>query len=381
MTRAGVYLSLPFCPSHCAYCSNPAARFSAEKGEAYLLRLLRELETAAPDWAAHTVDTVYIGGGTPTLFAPEQIGRLLEGVARHLNLAADAEITSEANPESVTPTSTAGLIAAGVNRISIGAQSFQERHLLALGRIHTPERVATAVQIARDAGFSNLSLDLIFSLPDQRPEEWADDLSRLIDLRPDHVSAYGLAIENGTPLWVQVQTGKVRVPDAEGYDALYSAAVERLAAAGYRRYEVSNFARPGFECRHNLGYWRGGDYLGLGAGAASHRDGYRYGQMDDVNAYLKQPPGFQPSTHAERLTPRQRAHERAIFGLRTAEGIDLNDIQAATGIDLAAIAAVELERLVASGLITGDGERFRPTPRGFLFGDSVGAALAHLPDE
>ncbi|MDH4228275.1 MAG: radical SAM family heme chaperone HemW [Nitrospirota bacterium] len=379
--EAGIYVALPFCPSHCHYCSNPAARYSPAATAAYTQRVGSELQAAAPAWREHRIRTVYVGGGTPTLFEPAQIRHILDTIRQHFDLAPDAEITSEANPETVSLSTAEGFLQAGVNRISIGAQSFQPRHLAALGRIHTPERVGEAVATARAAGFRNLSLDLIFAQPGQTLDEWRDDLEHALSLNPEHVSAYGLTVEEGTQLWVRVQTGSVSPPDADSYDAFYATTVERLLAGGLERYEVSNFARPCRACLHNQGYWRGGDYLGVGAGAASHQGGHRYGQTGDVQAYLGQPPGFHPMQEAERLSPRERAHEMAVFGLRTAEGISLAAIRRHTGVDLSTHAADSFERLIATGLLSRSGDRVFPTDRGFLFASTVGVALAHLPDD
>ncbi len=372
---AGIYVALPFCPSQCHYCSNQATRFTDVRAESYLHRLEEELRTAAPDWGGYEIDTVFIGGGTPTMFPTAMLARVLDMIAAHYDLSAAAEITSEANPETVTPKGAKGMLGLGINRISIGAQTFQPRHLMALGRVHSPNTTVKAVRAAREAGFRSLSLDLIFSLPDQQLSEWEDDLAQIIALKPDHVAAYGLAIEPGTALWVQVQSGKISLPDADGYDRFYTTAVERLAAAGYARYEVSNFAKPGHECRHNLRYWEIGDYLGVGAGAATHRAGRRYAQVADVTAYGQQTDSH-PMVEGERLSARDQAYEMAIFGLRTARGIDLDAILARTGTDLASEAGDALERLASSGLITREGAACQPTDRGFLFNDTIGAALA-----
>jgi len=374
--RAGIYVALPFCRSHCHYCSNPAGRYTEDRAGRYLDRVRDDLEAAAPDWAGHTIETVFLGGGTPTLYPPEALSRLLDTLARRFRLDPDAEVTTEANPETVHPEAAAAWAGMGINRVSIGAQSFLPRHLKALGRTHTPEAVERAVDAVRGAGIHDLSLDLIFALPGQTDAEWAADLERALSLGPDHLSAYGLTPEDGTPLGDRVAAGRVALPDAATYARLYGLAVDRLAAAGYARYEVSNFARPGRACRHNLGYWRGGDYLGVGAGAASHRAGRRTLPVEDVDAYLDGPG---PPDHAEALSPVERAVEMAIFGLRTAEGVDFAAIRARAGAPLPPAAGAALDRLARAGLVRLDGRGCRPTARGFLFTDTIGEALALPP--
>lgn len=373
--RAGIYVALPFCRSHCHYCSNPAGRYTEDAAGRYLARVLDDLEAAAPDWSGHVVESVYLGGGTPTLYPPEALGRLLDAVARRFRLAPDAEVTTEANPETVHRQAAAAWVGLGINRISIGAQSFLPRHLRALGRTHTPEAVERAVAAAREAGIHGLSLDLIFALPGQTADDWGHDLERALALEPDHLSAYGLTPEEGTPLGERVAAGRVALPGAATYARLYRRTVERLEAAGFARYEVSNFARPGRACRHNLGYWRGGDYLGVGAGAASHRAGRRTLAEEDVDAYL----AGGPPVESEALSPVERAVEMAIFGLRTAEGIDFAALRARAGAPLPPAAHAALARLDRAGLVRLDGRGCRPTARGFLFTDTVGEALALPP--
>jgi len=368
---AGIFVSLPFCLSHCHYCSNPAGRYTQDGAARYLARVRDDLAAAAPDWAEHRIDSIYLGGGTPTLYAPRDLEGLLNRIAARFHVTPDAEITTEANPETVTPDAARSWRALGLNRVSIGAQSFHPRHLKALGRRHGPEAVPAAVAAARAAGFDNLSLDLIFALPGQTAAEWADDLARAIALGPDHLSVYGLTPEEGTTLGTQVAAGRVVLPDAAAYARRYRTAVRTLAKAGYGRYEVSNFARAGFACRHNLRYWEGGDWLGVGAGAASHRAGVRHLWPDDPADYLAGAPG-----DAETLAPAARAVEMAIFGLRTARGIAFPDIRGRAGTPLPPAARTALGRLAAQGLVRLTGQRCRPTDRGFLFSDAIGEALA-----
>jgi oxygen-independent coproporphyrinogen-3 oxidase len=370
---AGIYVALPFCLAHCHYCANPAGRYTPERAGRYVDRVVEDLEAAAPVWAGHTVGSVYLGGGTPGLFPPAALGRVLDTVRGRFRVAEGAEITTEANPETVTPEAAAAWRGLGIDRISIGAQSFDAGALKALGRVHGPEGIGRAVEAAREAGFENLSLDLIFALPEQTPDGWVRDLERAVALGPDHLSVYGLTPEAGTPLGERVAAGRLSLPEPAEYARLYRTAVALLRRAGYARYEVSSFARPGRACRHNLGYWSGGDYLGVGAGAGSHRAGRRTLETEDLDAYLAGPGA---PAEAERLTPPERAVEMAIFGLRTAAGIDLEGIRARAGTPLPAAQRAALGRLAAAGLVRPSSGGYRPTARGFLLGDTIGEALA-----
>ncbi|MFQ5509411.1 MAG: radical SAM family heme chaperone HemW [Leptospirillia bacterium] len=374
--HAGIYAALPFCPSRCHYCSNPATTYTPERGAAYLTRLLAELDAEAAGWRDRVIDSVYIGGGTPTLFPPEAVARLLEKITRRYRLDPAAEISIEANPETVTYKKAAALRHSGINRVSIGAQSFDPGQLVRLGRIHTTEAVDRAVDAVRSAGFDNVSLDLIFAQPGQTPASWEDSLKHAISLSPDHISVYGLTVEDGTMLAKNIATGDTRLPDPDIYAAHYGAAVDLLEAAGYARYEVSNFALPGFACRHNLRYWQGGDWLGVGAGAASHMGGHRFDRPADVDSYLAAPPQSREATSEERLNPTERAHEMAVFGLRTKGGIDLTAIHDTAGAALPDTALASLDTLREQGLVSGDNGHFRPTSLGFLHHDTIGAELA-----
>lgn len=368
----GIYLALPYCLSHCHYCGNPATPYSARGAERYAHKLIADLAAARPTWAGRPIHTLYLGGGTPTLFAAPLLAAIMGAVRAHFQLAADAEITSEANPETVTPPVAETLLGLGVNRISIGAQSFSPHNLRALGRRHDPAAIHAAVAAARAAGFANLSLDLIFGLPGQTADGWKADLEQAIALAPEHVSAYILTIEEGTVLGERVAAGKASPPDEAACADLYALGADILEQAGYARYEVSNHARPGFACRHNQNYWRGGDWLGVGAGAASSLGGARSAWPAPVDGYL----AAAAPDDLETLTPRQRAHDLAVFAMRTAQGADLAAIHAATGTDLEARLAPAITRLATQGLIRREGARLIPTPRGMLFADAVGAALA-----
>jgi oxygen-independent coproporphyrinogen-3 oxidase len=322
----GLYLHIPFCRRKCPYCDFYSVEGHDPLRRGYPDLLRRHLGWASGHGWQGPVDTVYFGGGTPSLLSCRSVGSLLDAVARHFGLAADAEITLEANPGTVTAASLAGYRAAGVNRLSLGLQSLDPQQLMTLGRLHGSAEGLLAVRRARRAGFANLSLDLIFALPGQTRTDLDEELDRYLDLAPEHLSCYGLTAEPDTPFHHRVQAGELRLPDEEFYADAFLRLHERLAAAGYAHYEIANYARPGYACRHNLGYWQRRPNLGVGAGAHSFRDtgwGERWAVPADLDRYgealrYRQEP-------AERIEGFDRAgamSETLYLGLRTRAGVD-----------------------------------------------------------
>ncbi len=313
----GLYIHLPFCRRRCAYCDFCSYVGREDEIPAYVTALCRELcERARPD---RVVDTVYLGGGTPSLLPTAELARLLDAVGAHCRLASGAEITCEANPGTADYEKFSLLKAAGVNRLSLGVQSLSDRALRALGRIHTAKEAVAAYDSARRAGFRNLSLDLMTGLPGETPAELLETLRGVLALAPEHISAYSLILEEGTPLAASPLRHEIPDDDAAADAMEMTAAV--LEGAGSRRYEISNYAREGYESRHNLRYWRGGEYLGLGVGAYSYLDGVRFGAPRDLDAYLSGKP--LPTVDRETLSRDDLERERVLLSLRLAEGIDL----------------------------------------------------------
>lgn len=370
----GVYVHLPFCPYICPYCD--FAKWAWDEGRAarYLDALHAEL-AAAP--AVHA-RTLFFGGGTPTLYAPEAIGALIDRVRDRFDLPPDAEVSVEANPDPGLAARLGGLRAAGANRLSIGVQSFDPRELRVLGRRHTPADVEAAVQAARDAGFANVSLDLIFGAPGQTEESWAASLDAAVALGVDHLSCYGLTIEEGTPY----ATWFARDPSAfagESLEArLYAVAIERLRAAGFEQYEISNWSKPGFRCQHNLGYWRNDPYLGLGVGAASYLDGVRSTHTRDLGGYAEAALAGAPIPgESERLEGAAQVGEAIMLALRTSEGVDTRAFRERYGVDVMERYRAVVGDLVAEGLLEAPGASVRLTERGrFVANDVCGAFLA-----
>lgn len=396
----GLYLHIPFCLRKCPYCDfNTYAGLDALH-DATVDALCLELARRAPELEGRTVSTIFLGGGTPTLLNAAQLERLLESLHRCLNVAADAEITSEANPGAMDRDKFRVLRALGVNRLSLGVQSFDEAELAFLGRIHDVDDVYRAVEAARAAGFDNLSLDFIFGLPGQQPASFARTLSAAIALQTEHLSLYSLIVEENTPLHHWVESGRVLPPDDDLAADLYELAMESLEGAGYAHYEVSNWARrgrhesaddylPARASRHNLLYWFNGEYLGIGPGAHSHlrlqaadgsRRSRRWGNRKPVPGYIKRlQRGEGVEEFAELPDAATSMAETMMVGLRLVRhGVPHAHFVALHGADPRTIFAEPVADLQRLGLLAVDEERLRLTPRGLLLGNRVFARF--LPD-
>ena len=362
MSGFGVYVHVPFCSSLCPYCDFAVVVGRADMHDRYCDALIDE-GRAQRDIPEAT--SLFIGGGTPTALAPALLRDLIEQLRAVLPLADGAELTVEANPESVTAAGLREAAAAGVNRVSIGAQSFAPHVLRALGRTHSVEQAANAVTAARSAGIGNVSLDLIYGSPGETMEEWTTSLRRALEEGPDHISAYALTIEAATPFGKAVARGSMDEPDQDDLAAKYELACEILADAGYRHYEISNWARPGFESRHNLLYWTQGEYVGLGIGAHSHRDGRRWWNTRALGRYLADPTDARDGE--ELLTEIQRAEEWVSLRMRLMDGVDMGEAGERLGRDLRGVAA-DCE---AGGLAVLDGDMLLLTTRGMLLENEV----------
>ncbi|MBX6314368.1 MAG: radical SAM family heme chaperone HemW [Isosphaeraceae bacterium] len=363
------YIHIPFCAHKCGYCDFASLAGADHLADRYLDALAREIATLG---APQEVDTIFIGGGTPTRLTPMQLGRLLATIRRWFPLAPGGEWTVEANPGTLDEAKADVLAEGGVNRISLGAQSFQAALLAALERNHAPEEVPRALELIRPR-FPRWSFDLIFGVPGSTLEDWKADLETALKLDPSHLSCYGLVYEKGTSLWKQWRAGQVRAVDEETERAMYAHTIDRLARAGLEQYEISNFARPGHESRHNLVYWANDAYFGVGLGAARYVRGVRATNTRDLLAYLRRvESGQDPTGPTEVLDPEGRARETAVLMLRRTQlGIDRADFQRRTGFDLDALAGMALRRHVAAGRLADDGHRIRLTREGLFVADSV----------
>jgi oxygen-independent coproporphyrinogen-3 oxidase len=381
-----LYVHVPYCLSKCPYCDfNVYARRVWPERE-YMSALAAELAHRAsePAFDGATIASIYFGGGTPSLFAPRSLAGLIEASGAHLSVDAAAEITLEANPEGLEPSRLAEFRAAGVNRLSLGVQSFQAHVLRVLGRHHSGEEARQVVRAARAAGFENLSLDLIYAVPGQSLEDAASDLEAAIALSPDHVSAYGLTYEEGTPLTRARDLGRT-VPVAEEFEAIMlERIIDRLARAGYEHYEVSSHARPGFASRHNRSYWHGLPYLGLGAGAHSYVPhvppvgtswGMRWENLREPRLYMKSVGAARTAVAKDDALGRTQAMtEFCWLRLRQMAGLDVGDFAARFGEPLSA-AFPDVGGLVEQGLLEYRGNQLALTRRGVLLADSVFACF------
>mgnify|MGYP000061405827 FL=1 len=362
MHSLGLYLHIPFCKAKCIYCDFYSLPHSEERMDAYAAALRRDLIRRAPDARDHTVDTVYFGGGTPSYLGADRLCRILETVFAHYRVDKTAEITTEANPDSAREVSALRqLREAGFNRISLGMQSASDDELRLIGRVHTHKETVEAVHAARAAGFDNVSLDLIYGLPEQTMAHWRENLQAAIALEPEHLSCYGLKIEEGTPL--DRKKDALRIPDDDEQAEEYLATVELLEKAGYAQYEISNFARPGRKSRHNLKYWTMQEYLGFGPGAHSDFGGRRFAYARDLSAYIR---GEEHLSESACPAPREREEERVMLALRTARGLDLSALREDTR-DAEAV----LEECARHGLSKKENGRWRLTPQGFLVSNAV----------
>ena len=366
----GLYLHIPFCRSKCTYCDFYSLPHSEEKMDAYTAALIRHLEEVAPRCARQTVDTVYFGGGTPSYLGEKRLTQLLKTVKKRYHVAPDAEITLEANPDSAGDWKTLrALRRAGFNRVSLGVQAADDAMLRRIGRVHTWDQVLSAVAAARMAKLENLSLDLIYGLPGQTLADWQETLTAAAALEPKHISCYGLKVEPGTPLWQQRQSAAL--PDDDAQADMYLWTVDYLAKQGYAQYEISNFARPGFESRHNLKYWRLEEYAGFGPGAHSDLGGVRFAYERDLDAYIA---GELRLSEMERIPPLDRDLEYIMLSLRTVQGIDSGYFERQFRQKFRPMEEL-LTRYEANGLAARTERGWHLTPRGFFVSNAIIVSL------
>lgn len=373
------YVHVPFCRHRCGYCNFTLISGRDDLIDAYLDALERELSALE---TPRTVETLYLGGGTPSHLPPDKLGRLLEIVDRWFPRTI-GEFTIEANPLDVAGTTDSQgeerlriLRAAGVGRISLGVQSFQTEKLRVLERDHTPQQARDAVKAVKDAGFT-VSLDLIFGAPGESQQAWQADLDAALALRPDHISLYGLTFERGTAFWSRRARGDLRSQEEEAERTMYLAAIDALAAGGYEHYEISNFALPGCRSRHNQTYWAAREYYAAGPGAARYVDGVRSSNHRSTTTWLNRlRTGQSPLDESEQLDPENRAREALVLGLRRVQdGVERAAFAAEFGYDVDRLGGDDLRKLLSSGLLENLGSRLRLTREGLLLGDYIWSKL------
>ena len=391
LDTVSLYLHIPFCHAKCHYCDFNSYAGMLGLREQYVAALAEEIALAG--LRAHDAQgkprrcrTIFFGGGTPSLLTAEQIAQLLDAARAAFTLDADAEITMEANPGALEYERLDAVRAAGVNRLSMGAQSFDPALLRWMGRIHSPDEIETAFHAARAAGFDNINLDFIFALPGQSLQTWQDTLDRALALEPDHLSLYNLIVEEGTPLYSWVARGKVREVDEDTAADMYEHAQRRLSAAGYEHYEISNWARPGHSCQHNLTYWRNLAWIGLGAGGSSFYASHRFTNARPIREYISRiRASVSESTVAalpagaiveeEAISRDLEMAETAMLGLRLAEGVSLAAFSERYGVDFWPTFDQRLSDIRTLDLLDEMEGRVRLTARGRMLGNEVFARL------
>ena len=378
--KLGIYIHIPFCRSKCDYCDFYSLAGREDRMDDYQKALITHIKEASPQARGWQVDTVYFGGGTPSFYGEKRLRELLRLIAKRFDLAKDAEITVECNPDSVDLKMLQALRKAGVNRLSLGVQSACDQELQNLHRPHTFEQTVQAVTMARQAKFQNLSLDLIYGLPGQTMEGWQNTVEQILALKPEHLSCYGLKVEAGTPLDYRVSRGE-RLPDDDQQADMYLWAVDRLAQEGFRQYEISNFARSGFQSRHNLKYWMGHPYIGFGPGAHSDFGGRRYSFLRDLEGYITGVLGGGVVIDSSDLIPsRERGSEYLMLRLRTTRGIEEWEYRREFFLNFDPIEQ-KLEEYEHQGWAERHDRRWNLTPKGFLVSNQLIGDLLTIQEE
>lgn len=369
-----LYIHVPFCVRKCLYCDFISYPYHKQAAEKYLTGLRGEIElrTKSEDNQRWKISTVFIGGGTPTCLSTGLLLEIIKLIKKHFILSLDSEFTVEANPGTVDQAKLLVLRRAGVNRISLGAQSCSDTTLHTLGRIHTHEETVAAVRQIRQAGFENINLDLIFEVPGQTRVEWQQCLEQVMNLHPEHISAYALQLEAGTPLKAMVDAGHMAQSDEDTRLSMYHDAIHILNDAGFYQYEISNFARPGHECLNNLIYWHNGEYLGLGPAAHSRIKSWRTANEGDLSKYNAMLDAEKlPLAWSEPITPENDIFETIFLGLRMISGLDLNRFRERFGRSLESVYPGLTEQLIEKDLLELRGNYLRLTTRGLVVANEV----------
>jgi len=366
----GLYLHIPYCLHKCGYCDFNSHPENQEESIRYVDALLKELRAYSSK--KYTVPTVFLGGGTPTTLLPSQLKQILDTVQQSFNLTPDCEITIEANPATLKLQALQEIRAAGYNRISIGVQSFDEKELKLLERVHNQEEIHSTIQQARSAKFENLSMDLMFALPDQTIEKWCSHLKQAINKNPDHLSTYNLTIEPSTAFFKLHKKGKLCLPHEDIQLEMYKTTIQTLENAGYQQYEISNFSKPGMESQHNINYWNNGEYLGVGAGASSYLNGERFKNTNLPSNYIREIGVKKNAIETrERLEPIQAMGETLMLGLRLLKGISIDVFENRFEVSFQKVYGKILEPLLNQELITFNQNRIALSRKGLFLADSV----------
>ncbi len=368
----GLYLHFPFCIQKCRYCDFPSCAGREELMDSYLEALLREIEVYRDSKTQYTISTIFMGGGTPTLFDGASLVRVLDKCRECFTVDEDAEISIECNPGTADREKLLRLAKGGFNRLSVGLQAWQDHHLELLGRIHRQQQFVDTINWAQAAGFDNINADVIFGIPGQTLDEWLETLEQAAAAGITHLSAYSLKIEEDTVFYRWKNSGRIYEMDDEDERELYHEGIKLLDSLGLKQYEISNFAVRGHECRHNLIYWRNGEYIGCGSGAHSHLNNLRWCNVKAIDKYVESI-NLDRSVvdYREEIDEETELFETLMLGFRLKEGIRKNDFLEKYGFSLSDKYSEEIQELKSKGLITEDEEAFRPTSLGFDFENTI----------
>lgn len=368
MNKLEIYIHIPFCAKKCDYCDFLSAPCDDETVNRYVETLKHEIECAKDEMKEYLIDTIFIGGGTPSILEGEQIASVLDTLRNSANISDDAEITIECNPGTVDESKLKTFFAAGINRISLGLQSANDDELKSIGRIHTYDEFLESYNLARECGFNNINVDLMSALPGQTKETYVESLKKVAALNPEHISAYSLIVEDETPLEARVSNGEVELPDEDMEREMYYATKDILEGLGYHRYEISNYAKDGFECRHNIGYWERVDYMGFGIGVASLVKNKRYNNISELNKYIAVMDEYVDVNsireNVQDLSVQERMEEFMFLGLRKTDGISIEEFKEQFGKDINEVYGKQLEKEERVGNINVADGRIRLTDKG-----------------
>lgn len=361
-----LYIHIPFCAHKCAYCDFLSFAAPERAYRVYVEKLIEEIHGQSTAYSEYVVTSIFLGGGTPSILSPELIEAVLTAVYECFDVPTDAEITIETNPGTLTMEKLYAYLNCGINRLSIGLQSSDDTELRMLGRIHCYDDFLKSYQRARQAGFTDINVDLMSALPGQSLQSWKNTLRKVMMLKPEHISAYSLIIEEGTPFYERYHAHPEFFPDEDTDREMYHLTKELMAAQGYERYEISNYAKPGYECRHNIGYWTGVEYLGLGLGASSYTFGYRYHNVTDLGEYLSldlSQPGA-AAREIQELTQKDQMEEFMFLGMRLTKGVSGSEFIRRFGQNMWNVYGDAFEKLRRQGLIEEDPPMVRLTELG-----------------
>lgn len=373
MKNLGIYIHIPFCVRKCDYCDFLSASSDEKTMKSYVKALIKEIELSKNKMEEYLVDTVFIGGGTPSILEGNLIVDVMQALELNCNMADGAEITIECNPGTVTEEKLLAYKNVGINRLSFGLQSANDNELKSIGRIHNYAQFLESYNLARKCGFSNINVDLMSALPGQNESSYRDTLEKIIGLNPNHISAYSLIVEEGTKMHERVENAKMKgeiiLPDEDEERKMYYMTKSLLANAGYDRYEISNYAKAGYECRHNIGYWKRKDYLGFGIGAASLYKEERYSNISDINLYIEELSKDNCSLNniqenADKLSKKERMEEFMFLGLRMISGVSMEDFENQFGVKFEEIYGSVTDKLMSQGLLAQEDNWLKLTERG-----------------